>query len=162
MKATKFIVGAGAVIGIAGCFMDWAAIDLSGIAEKLGSGGMPTAGMDHGGPVVIFFLLMPLIAAAVGIAKRMGRGMGVLALIGGLLSALIGLVKYADIEEAGALLADNGMGTVEVAGGYWVMFAGCTLALVGGLIALIKPEPKPAPPPQMQQPTPPAYQHAAH
>jgi hypothetical protein len=152
MKATKFIVGTGVVVGIAGCFMDWAAIDLSGIAEGLSTDRMPTAGMDHGGPVILFLLALPLIAALLGLLKRMGRGMGALAFVGGLLAALLAMVKYADIEDAGALLADNGMGSVEVAGGYWVMFAGCTIAMVGGLIALIKPEPKPAPPAMPQAP----------
>lgn len=154
MKATKFIVGAGAVIGIAACFMDWAAIELTGMAKAVAGDTFPTAGMDQGGPVFIFLLAMPLIAALVGVLKRMGRGMGALAFIGGLLASFMGLVKYADIADAGTKLADANMGAVDAAAGFWLMFMGALIATIGGLIALIKPEPKPQPAPQV---TPPAY-----
>lgn len=144
MKATKWIVGVGAVMGIAACFMDWATIELTGLAKAVSSGSdFPAAGMDQGGPIFIFLLAMPLIAALVGVLKRMGRGMGVLALIGGSLSSLLALVKYADIADAGAKLAEADMGSVGVAGGYWLLFVGSAIAAMGGLIALIKPEPKP-------------------
>ncbi len=158
MKATKFIVGAGAVLGIAACFMDWAAVELTGLAKEVSGGGFPAGGMDQGGPVFIFLLAMPLIAAAVGLLKRMGRGMGVLALLGGLLATFMGLVKYSDISEAGAKLAEAGMGSVSAAPGYWLMFVASVICTVGGLVALIKPEPKPAV--AAPQPAPPAYHMA--
>jgi hypothetical protein len=142
VKATKFIVGGAAVVGIGACFLDWASIELGGAAKKMAVE-FPTSGMDNGGPVFIFFFALPLIAALVGVLKRMGRGMGVLAAIGGLLAAFLGLVKYADISDAGAKLADAGMGQVAVAPGYWAMFFASLLCLLAGLVALIKPEPKP-------------------
>ena len=143
MKANKFIVGVGALLGIVATFLEWAVVDFDGPAAGLDIA-VPTSGMDNGGPIFIFFSAMPLIAALVGVVKRFGRGMGVLALIGGLLATFLALVKYADISDAGAQLADQGMGSVGVAGGFWVLFVGCALAAVGGLLALIKPEPKAA------------------
>jgi hypothetical protein len=146
LKATKFIVGAGALLGIVGTFLDWATVELEGPAAGLGAA-VPTSGMDNGGPIFIFLLALPLVAAIVGLIKRFGRGMGVLALVGGLLASLLALVKYADISDAGAEIARQSMGSMSVAGGYWVMFVGCSITAIGGLIALVKPEPKPATPP---------------
>ncbi len=151
MKATKWIVGGGAVLGIVSCFLDWASIELGG-ASKAVAAEFPTGGMDQGGPIFIFLLALPLIAAVVGIIKRMGRGMGVLALIGGLLTAFMGLVKYADIDRAAAELASVGIGSVSVASGYWLMFGCSVVCTAGGLIALIKPEPKPQLVPTVPQP----------
>lgn len=141
MKATKFIVGAGALLGIVACFLDWASVEFEGAAESV-MAAVPRSGMDNGGPIFIFFLAMPLIAAVIGIIKRFGRGMGVLAFIGGLLATFMAMMKWADISEGGAELAKAQMGSMEVAGGFWLLFLGCTLATVGGLVALIKPEPK--------------------
>jgi hypothetical protein len=153
MKATKWIVGGGALVGIAGTFMEWMTIELEGLAKDVAGSSMPTSGMDNGGPIFIFFLCLPLCAAIIGILKRFGRGMGGLALAGGILSLLLAMLKYADISSAATLLSEGGMGNAAVAPGYWVLFAGSALAAAGGLIALIKPEPKPQVAPPMQ----PAY-----
>jgi hypothetical protein len=142
MKATKWIVGGAALVGISSTFMDWMSIELGGLAKSVADD-VPTGGMDNGGPIFIFLLGLPLLAAIIGIAKRFGRGMGVMALIGGLLATFLALVKYADISEAAAQLASAGMGQASVAVGYWVLFVGSTLATLGGLFALIKPEPAP-------------------
>jgi hypothetical protein len=135
MKATKWIVGGGALLGIASVFMSWISVD--GKANKL-LDALPKTGMENGGPVFIVLLSLPLIAAVVGAAKRFGRGMAGLALAGGLLSAFMGLVKYADIESAGKIA--KGIATVSAAPGYWLFFIGSVVAMVGGIIGLIKPE----------------------
>ena len=139
MKATKWIVGAGAVIGIASTFLDWMSVELTGGGA---STSVPTGGMDHGGVVFITLLCLPLIAAAVGALKRFGRGMATLALVGGLLATLMSMAKYADISEAAALLAEHGLGTASVAGGYWLLFVGAAIPAVGAIVGLLKPEPK--------------------
>ncbi len=128
MKATKFVVGAGAAFGILAVFLDWMSIEgkAVGLLKEL-----PTSGMSNGGPVFLFLLGFPLLAAAIGAAKRFGRGMATMALLGGLLSAFMALVKYADIQSAGKMAKQLGV-TVSVAPGYWILFLGSVLALAGG------------------------------
>ncbi len=136
MKQTKWIVGGGALLGIVSVFLDWMKLDGT-VTGPLAA--LPKSGMENGGPVFIVLLALPLIAAAVGAAKRFGRGMAVLALLGGLLAAFMALVKYGDITDAAKLA--KGMATISVAPGYWLLFVGSTVALVGGIVGLIKPEP---------------------
>ena len=131
MKATKWIVGGGAVVGTVGCFMDWATVQASGAAKEL-LADFPARGMDQGGPIILFFLGMPLLAALVGVIRRMGRGMGALALVGGLISAFFALVKYADIQGAATKMASAGMGNVAVAPGYWLVFVGWKTSYFSG------------------------------
>jgi hypothetical protein len=144
MKASKWIVLAGAGIGIISTFMPWITVE-SGGAGALGEAlleELPTSGMDNGGPVFIFLLALALVAGIVGAIKRFGRGMGGLALAGGLLSTFMALVKYADIHDAASQLSGLGNATIGTAIGWYLLFFGSLAATMGGIAALIKPEPK--------------------
>mgnify|MGYP000178300774 CR=1 FL=1 len=143
MKATKFAVLGLTIIGMASVFMDWIAVggkNAAAFADK-----MPLSGMDNGGPIFLFFLALPLLAAVIGISKRFGRGMGVLSLIGGLLAVFMGLVKYSDIGSA----AQSAKGldvSVDAAIGYWLFFVSSCGIFLAGVVALIAPEKKVAAP----------------
>jgi hypothetical protein len=144
MKHLKFIIGGAALLGIIGVFLTWVNIE-GAIPKLLGPDAIPTSGMDNGGPVFIFLLALPLIAAVIGILKRFGRGLAVLALVGGLAATFMGLVKGADIDDAAAELKKlGGAATLSYAPGYWVCFIASCIVLVVSIVALIKPEPKPA------------------
>ncbi|NUO48437.1 MAG: hypothetical protein HOV80_06240 [Polyangiaceae bacterium] len=141
MKPVKFVVLGAAALASIGVFLDWIAV--TGDVPALIRDAMPKSGMENGGPIFLFFLAMPLLAAGIGAAKRFGRGLSVLAIIGSALASLLALVKWADIESAGDELAKlGGGGSVGVAPGYWLVFFGATIALFASFVTLIKPEPK--------------------
>ncbi|MFO0554020.1 MAG: hypothetical protein U0271_36910 [Polyangiaceae bacterium] len=145
MKFTKFAVLGGALTAMIGVFLKW--IQVGGDAPKTLLAELPMTGMDNGGPVFLFFLALSAIGAGVGSLKRFGRGLAGLSFGGSLLTVFMAFVKYADIEEAGHAAKELGV-TVEVASGYWVLFIGASLACLASLVALVKPEPKLAAPPQ--------------
>lgn len=142
MRPVKFVVLGAAALASIGVFLDW--VSVSADAPKIIREAMPTSGMENGGPVFLFLLGMPLLAAGIGAAKRFGRGLSVLALIGSALASLFALVKYADIDGAGRQLAKLGggsAGAVSAAPGYWIVFFGATIACLASFVTLIKPEP---------------------
>jgi hypothetical protein len=145
MKATKFAVLGATVLGIVSVFLDWISISGKGGAVL---DAMPRTGMDNGGPVFLFFFVLALIGSGIGVLKRFGRGLSVLTLIGGLLAAFMGLVKYADIESAASEAGKIGA-TVGAAPGYWLFFVCASAIVVLSLINLIKPEKKEAVGPRM-------------
>ncbi len=155
MKPIKWIVGGAALLGIASTFTNW--MTWEGKLPKL-LADLPASGMDHGGPVFIFFLALALIAALIGIIRRFGRGMAVLAMIGGLLSTFVSLLKYGDITEAAGILAKAGVASVSVAAGWYVLFFASAACMLVPIVALIKPEPKPTP--ATNQPAPQQWQGA--
>lgn len=140
MKSVKFAVLGATLLAMVAVFLPW--ISVSGDAGLLSSS-MPRTGMDNGGPVFLFLLMMPLVGAAVGAAKRFGRGLAALSFIGGLLTVFMGLVKYADIDAA-AVEAKQIDVVVSAAAGYWVFFLAAAAVCVTSLAGLIKPEKKPA------------------
>ncbi len=141
MKPVKFVVLGSAALASVGVFLDW--ISVSGDVPRLVKDALPRSGMENGGPVFLFFLAMPLLAAAIGAAKRFGRGLGLLARAGAALATLLALVKYADIDGAAAELSKlGGSGTVGVAPGYWLVFCGALFASLASFVTLVKPEPK--------------------
>lgn len=141
MKPVKFVVLGAALLASIGVFLDWIAV--TGDVPALIRDAMPKSGMENGGPVFLFFLAMPLVAAGIGAAKRFGRGLSVLAIIGSALASLLALVKWADIESAGDELSKlGGSGSVGVAPGYWLVFFGAFVACLASFVTLIKPEPK--------------------
>lgn len=145
MKPVKFIVLGAAALASIGVFLDW--ISVNGDVPALVRDTMPKSGMENGGPIFLFFLAMPLLAAGIGAAKRFGRGLSVLAIIGSALASLLALVKYADIDEAGRELAKLGSsGTLGAAPGYWLVFTGALIACLASFVTLVKPE-RAQPPP---------------
>lgn len=138
MKATKFAVLGATVLGIVSVFLEWISVSGKGGAIL---DAMPRTGMDNGGPIFLFFFVLALIGAGIGAAKRFGRGLSVLSLIGGLLAAFMGLVKYADIENAAREASKIGA-TVDAAMGYWLFFVCSCAIVVLSLVNLIKPEKK--------------------
>lgn len=142
MKSVKFGVLIATLVASLGVFLDW--ISVSGQLPRAIGQGLPTSGMDNGGPIFLFFLAMPLIGAAIGIARRFGRGLAALALVGSLLASFLALIKYADIDEAAQELAKlGGSATVSAAPGYWLVVCGAFAAAGASLLAVVKPEPKP-------------------
>jgi hypothetical protein len=140
MKAVKLVVGGAAVMGMIGTFLPWIDVGGAGATGKFAAA-LPRSGMDNGGVLFLVLLAVPLLAALLGLRKGMGRGLGALALVGGLLSLFMALVKYADIQKAGRLAAKVSADlTISAGAGYWLLFAGSLIALLGGLVALIKPE----------------------
>lgn len=141
MKSFKFIVGGAALIGIISVFLKWISID--GKLPKVLAGAMPESGMDNGGPVFIFLLALPLIAAGIGALKRFGRGLSALALVGSLAAAFMAMVKYDDIEKGARAAAKlGGNVTMSAAPGFWVFLIASTAALLVSLVSLVKPEPQ--------------------
>ena len=141
MKATKFAVLGATVLGIVSVFLDWISVSGKGGAVL---DAMPRTGMDNGGPVFLFFFFLALIGSGIGVLKRFGRGLSVLTMIGGLLAAFMGLVKYADIGSAAREASKIGA-TVDAAMGYWVFFVSSCAIVVLSLVNLIKPEKKEQP-----------------
>jgi hypothetical protein len=159
MKPIKFVVLGSALLASIGVFLDW--ISVSADAPKLLRESLPASGMENGGPIFLFFLGMPLLAAGIGAAKRFGRGLSVLAIIGSALATLLALVKYADIDEAGRELAKiAGSSAVSAAPGYWMVFTGSLVACLAAFVTLIKPERAPTPAPAIGHV--PAGAHPAH
>ncbi|NUP11447.1 MAG: hypothetical protein HOW73_35830 [Polyangiaceae bacterium] len=140
MKSLKFAVLGATVAAMAAVFLDW--ISVSGDLPSALEGTLPRSGMDNGGPVYLFLLSFPLIGAGVGALKRYGRGLAGLSFVGALLTVFMGLVKYADIDEAAREAGKIGA-NLGVATGYWLFFLGACAACIASLIALIKPEKKP-------------------
>jgi LPXTG-motif cell wall-anchored protein len=138
MKATKFAVLGATVLGMISVFLDW--ISVSGKSGAI-LDALPRTGMDNGGPVFLFFFILALIGSGIGVLKRYGRGLAVLTLIGGLLSAFMGLVKYADIEAAAKEATKIGA-TVDAGMGYWLFFTCSCAIVVLSIVNLIKPEKK--------------------
>ena len=136
MKVNKWIVGVGAAMGIVSVFCKWMSVDkeLTGALANL-----PVSGMQNGGAVFLVLLALPAMAATIGALKRFGRGMAVLALIGGLLSSLLAMVKFGDISKAAALGKQLSV-TISVAPALWLLLLGSLAAALGGIVGLIKPE----------------------
>lgn len=154
MKPVKFIVLASTLVSILGVLaFDW--ISVTGSLPKLLSD-LPRTGMDNGGAIFLFFLAMPLIGAGIGAAKRFGRGLALLSMFGSFVASFFSLVKYSDIDQAARTAKSLGV-TLGVGMGYWIFFAGASVAFLASLVALIKPEPKPAVAPQAPQGFGPAY-----
>jgi hypothetical protein len=145
MKSLKYIVGGSALVGIVSLFLKWVAID--GNAPAIIAGALPTTGMGNGGPIFLVMLALPIAAAAIGAAKRFGRGLSVMALLGALGAWLLAMVKLSDISHAGDELSKLGMGgdfTLSAAGGYYVFLLATSIVVLGSIAGLVKPEPKPA------------------
>ncbi len=141
MKATKFAVLGLTILTMAAVFADWISVNgknASALLQKI-----PRTGMENGGPIFLFFLSLPLLAAVIGMARRFGRGMATLALVGAALSLFMALVKYNDIEAA-ALSAEGLGASVEAAGGFWLFFVASLAIFFTALVGLILPEKKPA------------------
>ncbi len=139
MKPVKFVVLGSAVLASIGVFLDW--ISVSSDVPAIIREGLPKNGMENGGPLFLFFLAMPLLAAGIGAAKRFGRGLSVLAIIGSALASFLALAKWADIDDAAIELSKLGAGgTVGVAPGYWLVFCGALVACLASFVTLVKPE----------------------
>jgi hypothetical protein len=146
MKSLKYVVGGSALVGIASLFLKWVAID--GNPPAIVAGALPTTGMGNGGPVFLVLLALPIVAAGIGAARRFGRGLSVMALLGALGAWLLAMVKLADISHAGDELAKLGVGvgsfSLSAAGGYYVFLFATSVVVLGSIVGLVKPEPKPA------------------
>jgi hypothetical protein len=139
--------GGSALVGIVSLFLKWVAID--GKPPAIIADALPTTGMGNGGPIFLIMLLLPIVAAAIGAAKRFGRGFAVMALVGALGAWLLAMVKLSDISHAGDELSKLGMGdggdfSVSAASGYYVFLFATSIAALGSIVGLVKPEPKPA------------------
>lgn len=143
MKSAKFAVLGSTLLAVIAVFLPW--ISVSGDAGLFGSA-LPRSGMDNGGPVFLFFLMMPLVGAGIGALKRYGRGLAALSFVGGLLTVFMALVKYADIDGAAGEAKQLDV-VVSAAAGYWVFFVAASAICAASLAALIRPEKKPAPAP---------------
>jgi hypothetical protein len=144
MKNIKYVVGGSALLGIISLFLKWVSIDGS-LGGALGSlvDALPTSGMGNGGPVFLFLLALPLVAAAVGAARRFGRGLSITALLGAVGAWLLAMVKLSDISHAGETLSQlGGQITTSAAGGFYAFLLATTVAVLASFAGIVKPEPK--------------------
>lgn len=139
MKPVKMVVLGASLLAVVGVFLEW--VSVSGSLPKVLASTLPRSGMDNGGPIFLFLLAMPLLAAGIGLKRPFGRGFAGLSLFGALGATFFALVKYSDIEEAGREVAKVAKGVSVSAGfGYWIFFVGAAVAMVASVAGLIKPE----------------------
>jgi hypothetical protein len=143
MNPIKFVVLGSSLVASAAVFMNW--ISFKGELPKL-LADLPVTGMQNGGPIFLFFLGLAVIAGAIGAARRFGRGLAVLALVGALCSTLLGILKWGDISDATKSAEQlGGLVELSIAPGYWIFFLGSLVAFVASIAGLVKPEKAPAP-----------------
>jgi hypothetical protein len=130
----KFVVAAGALLGIMGVFLPLARVQVGGGGGILSLGMSLWAGAALTGASFIAYAILGLFVltglfAGIGFAKGFGRGLAIGALIPSLATGGLGVVWLSDAMSLGAA----GAGT-------WFLAIGGVAALVGAIVTLVKPE----------------------